>query len=469
VSNEQTASPIAVVLAAGLGTRMRSGVPKVMHPVCGRPMLAYVIEAALVATGSRPLVVISPTTELVREAFAAEADFAVQAEPRGTADAVRAAFAAISGDVTEMIVLNGDVPLVEASLLANLIDARRESAAAVAFVSVDVDDPGTLGRVVRDGDDRVARIIEARDASAHELAIDEINAGLYAFEVGWLRGRIGDVSPSTATGELYLPDLVALARADDRSVAVLELEDDGTLLGVNDRAQLADAELEMRLRINEAHMRAGVTIVDPVTAYIDASVEIGEDVIIEPGVILRGRTAIGREAVIRAGSQVFDTRVGERTVVWASVLEDSVIEADVTIGPFSHVRRGAHIGAGVELGNYAEVKNSVIGRGTKSHHFSYLGDADVGERVNIGAGTITANFDGLRKHRTRIGDGAFIGSDTILRAPVSVGEEAVTGAASLVTRDVAPGTTVVGVPARIHARRAPPAQPAPQPEDPPGS
>ena len=237
-------------------------------------------------------------------------------------------------------------------------------------------------------------------------------------------------------------------------VATLEVEDDGTLLGINDRAQLADAELEMRLRINEAHMRAGVTIVDPASAFIDASVEIAEDVTIEPDVVLRGDTSIGRDAVIRSGSQVFDTRIGERTVVWASVLEGSVVEADVTIGPFSHVRTGAHIGSGVELGNYAEVKNSTLGRGTKSHHFSYLGDAEVGERVNIGAGTITANYDGVRKHRTRIGDRAFIGSDTILRAPVSVGEDAVTGAASLVTRDVPDGKLALGVPARIRDRRA---------------
>ncbi len=210
-------------------------------------------------------------------------------------------------------------------------------------------------------------------------------------------------------------------------MAILEVEDDGTLLGINDRAQLADAELELRLRINEAHMRAGVTIVDPASTFIDASVTLAEDVTIEPNVVLRGDTSIGRDAVIRSGSQVLDTVIGERTVVWASVLEGSVVEADVTIGPFSHVRAGARIGSGVQLGNYAEVKNSTLGRGTKSHHFSYLGDAEVGEMVNIGAGTITANYDGVRKHRTRIGDRAFIGSDTILRAPVSVGEDAVTG------------------------------------------
>ena len=463
--NTDPSRPLAaVVLAAGLGTRMRSRLPKVLHPICGRAMLAYVIDAALEATGTAPVVVVSPATEAVRETFAGQATFALQAEPRGTADALRAALAALSDDVTEILVLSGDVPLVDPTLLAELAGARRDSDAAMALVSVDMDEPASLGRVVRDRQGRISRVVEASDATPDVLSISEINAGLYAFDVAWLRGRIADVAPSPVTGELYLPELVPLARADDRAVVTLEVEDDGTLLGINDRAQLADAEVEMRLRINEAHMRAGVTLQDPASTFIDASVEIAEDVTIEPAVILRGSTSIGRDAVIRAGSQVFDSRIGERTVVWASVLEGSVVESDVTIGPFSHVRGGAHIGSRVQLGNYAEVKNSTIGAGTKSHHFSYLGDADVGEQVNIGAGTITANYDGVRKHRTRIGARAFIGSDTILRAPVSVGEDALTGAASLVTRDVPDGKMALGVPARIRERTprpdAAPARPA---------
>ena len=461
MNTDQPRPLIAVVLAAGLGTRMRSRLPKVLHPICGRPMLAYVIEAAVAATGRLPLVVVSPATGSVPEAFAGQAGFAVQAEPRGTADALRAALEALPEDAAEILVLSGDVPLVDPDLLVELAAARRDTDAAMALVTVDMEDPASLGRVVRDGRGRISRVVEASDASPDVLAIGEINAGLYAFEVGWLRGRIGDVAPSAVTGELYLPELVPLARADDRPVATLEVEDDGTLLGINDRVQLADAEVEMRLRINEAHMRAGVTLQDPASTFIDASVEIAPDVTIEPGVSLHGRTVIERDAVIRSGSQVFDTRIGERSVVWASVLEGSVVESDVTIGPFSHVRGGAHIGSHVQLGNYAEVKNSNIGAGTKSHHFSYLGDADVGERVNIGAGTITANFDGVRKHRTRIGDRAFIGSDTILRAPVSVGQDALTGAASLVTRDVPDGKMALGVPARIRERKPrPEAEPA---------
>jgi len=453
VNTEPAGALAAVVLAAGLGTRMRSRTPKVLHPICGRPMLAYVLDAADAATGARPLVVVSPATTGIREAFAERADFATQAEPRGTADALAAALEVLPGEVREIIVLSGDVPLVDPALMVELAAARRDSGAALALISVDMAEPAELGRVVRDADGRISRIVEFRDATPHERAIAEINSGLYAFDVAWLRGRIAAVQPSPKTAELYLPELVPLARADERAVATLEVEDDGTLLGINDRAQLADAELEMRLRINEAHMRAGVTMLDPASTFIDASVEIAEEVTIEPAVILRGSTRIGRDATIRSGSQVFDTTVGEGSVVWASILEGSVIEADVTIGPFSHVRKGSLIASGAELGNYAEVKNSRIGRGTKSHHFSYLGDADVGEHVNIGAGTITANFDGTRKHRTLIGDRAFIGSDTILRAPVSVGEGAYTGAASLVTHDVPPGETVLGVPARIRDKR----------------
>jgi bifunctional UDP-N-acetylglucosamine pyrophosphorylase/glucosamine-1-phosphate N-acetyltransferase len=444
------------VLAAGLGTRMRSATPKVLHPICGRPMLAFVLDAARRVSTDRPILVVSPAGRQVGEAFGAVADLAVQDEPRGTADAVRAALATLPAEVAEIVVLSGDVPLVDPELLMALLEARRAADAAMALVSVEVDEPGGLGRVVRGDDGRVSYIVEARDATHDELDIDEINAGLYAFDVAWLRARIGDVRPSPVSGELYLPELVGLARADDRAVASLEVEDDGTLLGINDRSQLADAEVEMRLRINEAHMLAGVTLQDPASAYIEAGVRIEPDVTIEPGIVLRGATEIAAGAVIRTGSQIIDSRIGERSVIWASILEESVVEADVTIGPFSHVRKGARIGSGVELGNYAEVKNSVIGPGTKSHHFSYLGDADVGASVNIGAGTITANYDGQRKHRTTIGDRAFIGSDTILRAPVTVGHDALTGAGSVVTRDVPEGMMALGVPARLRHRGAPP-------------
>lgn len=443
---------VPVVLAAGLGTRMRSRTPKVLHPICGRPMLGYVIDAARQATGERPLVVYSPATEAVCDVFRDEADFALQDEPRGTADAVRAALGALPADAGEIVVLSGDVPLIQPEDIDELVLARRDTGAVMALITVDAFEPEGLGRVVRDADDRVVRIVEEKDATPEQRELTEINAGVYAFDVAWLRRRLPDIQASPATGELYLPALIELARADRRPVAALLVDEDGSLQGINHRSHLASAEMDMRLRINERHMLAGVTMQDPARTQIDATVQLAEDVTLEPNVILRGSTSIGRDTLVRTGSQLFNTVVGEGCVIWSSVIEDSVVADGACIGPFAHVRGGSEIGEGVELGNFAEVKASRIGRGTKQHHFSYIGDAELGSRVNIGAGTITANFDGLRKHRTTIGDDAFIGSDTILRAPVTVGEGAYTGAGAVVTKDVPAGKIAVGVPARIRDR-----------------
>jgi bifunctional UDP-N-acetylglucosamine pyrophosphorylase/glucosamine-1-phosphate N-acetyltransferase len=301
----------------------------------------------------------------------------------------------------------------------------------------------------------VVGVVEEKDAGPEERALTEINAGIYAFDVAWLRGRLPDVAPSAVTGELYLPALVGLARDDGRPVVALEVEDDGSLTGINDRAQLAAAEFEMRVRINERHMLAGVTMVMPETTFVDATVELADDVTLEANVTLRGATRIGRDTLVGAGSRIEDSIIGERCRIVSSVLESAVVADDVTIGPFAHLRAGAEVGQGAEVGNFAEIKKSRLGAGTKQHHFSYVGDAQVGDRVNIGAGTITANYDGRAKHPTHIGDDAFIGSDTILRAPVTVGEGSVTGAGSVVTRDVPPGKLAVGVPARIRPKREP--------------
>jgi bifunctional UDP-N-acetylglucosamine pyrophosphorylase / glucosamine-1-phosphate N-acetyltransferase len=442
---------VALVLAAGLGTRMKSRIPKVLHPLLGRPMLAYVLSAAEEATGRRPLVVYSPPTDRVREAFSRVADFVLQDEPRGTGDAVRAAVAALPEDAADVVVLSGDVPLVAPELIAELAEARRADGAVMTLVTFEALDPGRLGRVIRDPEDEdgVLRIVEAKDATPAELGEAEVNAGIYAFDAAWLCGRIGDLHPSPATGELYLTELAALAASDRRRVTAMLVDDDGTLAGINDRQDLADAASLMGEIINVAHMRAGVTMEDPSTAYVDATVELATDVVLEPNVILRGATRIGEGTRIGAGSRIVDSIVGRDCEILASVLEEAEVEDDVRIGPFAHLRPGASIGRGAKLGNYAEVKNSRIGPGVQQHHVSYIGDADVGERANIGAGTITANYDGSRKHRTRIGARAFIGSDTMLVAPVTVGDDARTGAGSVVTHDVPDGMTAVGVPARL--------------------
>jgi bifunctional UDP-N-acetylglucosamine pyrophosphorylase / glucosamine-1-phosphate N-acetyltransferase len=440
---------VAIVLAAGLGTRMRSRRPKVLHELCGRPMLAYVVAATRAATGQRPLVVYSPATEAIRGVFADDAEFALQAEPLGTADALRAGLAALAPDVREIVVVYGDVPLLETDLLDTLLEEHRSASAVLSLVSVVTLDPGRLGRVVRDDDGEVARIVEVKDATEDELEIDEINAGIYAFDVAWLRGRIDDLRPSAVSGELYLTELAALARSDDRPIASVEVGDDGTLLGINDQAQLAEATYRLRERINERHLLAGVTMLDPSTAYVDADVVLAADVTLEPNVVLRGRTSVGEGTTIGSGAQLIDTRVGRDCRIWASVLESSEVEDEVSIGPFAHLRPGSSIGRGAKLGNYAEVKNSRLEPGVQQHHVSYLGDAHVGARTNIGAGTITANYDGTHKNPTTIGEGAFIGVDTMLVAPIEVGAGARTGAGAVVTHDVPAGALVVGVPARV--------------------
>jgi bifunctional UDP-N-acetylglucosamine pyrophosphorylase/glucosamine-1-phosphate N-acetyltransferase len=441
-----------MVLAAGLGTRMRSRTPKVLHPICGRPMLAYVVDLAREATGVRPVVVISPATASARELIGPDADYALQEEPRGTGDAVRVGLEALPADVREVVVLSGDTPLFTAETVRGLAEARRHDGAVMSLATFRPDDTAGYGRIVRD-DAAVRGIVETKDASEAELAIEEVNAGLYAFDGDWLRARIGDLAASTASGEIYLTELVALAAADGRLVTAYEVDDELEPIGVDDRLKLAAAEAELRWRILEAHLAAGVTMQDPTTTYVDADVELAEDVTLEPFVTLRGRTRIGRDTVIGRGSEIVDSVIGERCRIRSSVVEESEVEDDVSVGPFSHLRSGARVGTGATIGNFAEIKQSRLGPGAKQHHFSYLGDADVGRDVNIGAGTITANFDGRRKHRTVIGDRAFIGSDTILRAPVTVGEDAATGAGSVVTRDVPDGKLAVGMPARVRERR----------------
>jgi bifunctional UDP-N-acetylglucosamine pyrophosphorylase / glucosamine-1-phosphate N-acetyltransferase len=439
---------------------MKSRKPKLLHELCGRPMVAYVVDAARDATDRQPLVVTSPHTSAVRDALGEGADYALQAEPRGTGDAVATAVAAIPDDADEVLVLSGDVPLLESGLLRELLDERRLDQAAIALIAVDAIDPGDLGRVVRDDAGIVDRIVERKDATDEELAVTEINSGLYAFDAAWLRTRIASLKPSPKTGELYLTELVELAREDGRVVVALTVEDDGRLLGINDRAELAQAEWDMRTRINAAHMINGVTMRDPSTVYVDAAVELATDVTIEPNVILRGGTTVGEGTLLGAGTQVFDSTIGMGCAVWASIVESSTIEDGATVGPLSHLRPGSHVGRNAEIGNFAELKNARLGEGVKQHHVSYLGDADLGAGTNVGAGTITANYDGTAKHHTTVGERVFLGVDTMLRAPITLGDDSRTGAGAVVTKDVPPGKLAVGVPARIREPR-----PKPPPDD----
>ncbi|HET9436001.1 MAG TPA: bifunctional UDP-N-acetylglucosamine diphosphorylase/glucosamine-1-phosphate N-acetyltransferase GlmU [Candidatus Limnocylindrales bacterium] len=457
-----TGRTAAIILAAGLGTRMKSRTPKVLHPLCGRPMLAYVLDAWADVTpdvpAAPPVVVYSPPVAAIRDAGLGEAvRFALQEAPRGTADAVRAGLAEVPDDVAEVLVLSGDVPLVLGPQLLAILEQRRMDDAAIALASVYAAAPGSLGRVVRGEFGTVERIVEAKDATPDELESNEVNAGCYAFDAAWLRRRIDAVAPSATTGELYLTELVRLAREDGRIVSGVGFDDDGTFDGINDRAQLAQAEWALRVRRNEAHMRAGVTMRDPSTAYLDWGVELAADVTIEPNVILRGATTVAAGSTIGPGTTIVDSAIGRDCTVWASVVERSTVEDAVTIGPYSHLRPGTHVGTGAEVGNFAELKNTRLGPRVKQHHMSYLGDAELGEATNVGAGTITANWDGRTKHRTTIGKGAFLGVDTMLVAPIEIGDGAKTGAGAVVTKPVPAGKLAVGVPARIR-------EPRPRPE-----
>jgi len=437
---------LAFVLAAGLGTRMRSKTCKVLHQAAGRPLLSHVLDLCA-AVGAHPVVVLSRESEPARAVVPADATVALQEPPRGTGDAVRVALAATDSRDGVAFVVYGDTPVLRAETLERMRELLLERGAVLVLLTAQVGTDNSYGRIVRDEAGDVRRIVEVRSASPEERLLPESNLGAYAMDLAWLRTAAARLRENE-TGEIFLTDLAAIAIADGQRVAAHRADDPTEGMGVNTRVDLAAADAVLRRRVRERHMLAGVTFLDPDSTSVDAGVRIAADAVIARGCVLEGETSIGADSVVGPYSIVRDSRVGERCRVEASVIEGSTLEDDVRIGPFSHLRTGAYLERGVEMGNFGEVKNARLRAKTKMHHFSYVGDADVGERVNIGAGTITLNYDGARKHRTEIGDDAFIGSDTLLRAPVKVGKGAATGAGSVVTKDVADGMLAVGMPAR---------------------
>jgi bifunctional UDP-N-acetylglucosamine pyrophosphorylase / glucosamine-1-phosphate N-acetyltransferase len=429
---------------------MRSRLPKVLHPLAGQPMVAHVLDAAAAAGARDVVLVVGHGAEQVRAALGDRVRYAVQAEQLGTGHAVLQACPLLRPTTTQALVLYGDTPLLQPETLLALTRAARE--ATLALLSMEVADPSGYGRVVREADGRVVGVVEERDAPPALRAVREVNAGAYVFDAAWLRARLPALPPAPG-GETYLTDLVALAAGEGRAVGTVLLADAAEGLGVNDRVQLAQAEAALRARVRERHLRAGVTLVDPASTYIDATVAIGPDTVVHPQTFLRGRTRIGAGCEIGPSSQLDDTVVGDRCRIEWSVLEQATLAEDVRVGPFAHLRPGARLGRGVEIGNYAEVKNSTLHERVAQHHFSYIGDAEVGRNTNVGAGTITCNYDGVHKHRTDIGADVFLGSDTLLVAPVTLGDGSATGSGSVVTHDVPAGKLAYGVPAKVRRDR----------------
>jgi len=436
-----------IVLAAGQGTRLKSARPKVLHPLGGRVLVSYAVEAMAAATGARPVLVVGPESAEVRAALGERTDYVVQPQPLGTADAVRQARSRLLGAADTVLVSYADMPLLRAETLSALVAAQSANPGALTLLSLRSANRGDFGRVVRNAAGQVQAVIEAAQATPQQLALTEVNVGAYCINAYWLLHAL-DRLPLSPKGEFYITDLVGLAVGEGMPVASVTIDDEDEVIGVNNRVQLAQAEAALRQRINTHWMLAGVTLADPATTYIEPGVELGPDTVVLPNTHLCGQSKIGADCVLGPNTIVRDTTIGDRCQVECSVLEGAWLAEDVSIGPFGHLRSGARLERGVHMGNFGEVKNSTLGPGVKMGHFSYVGDATLGEEVNVGAGTITCNFDGVKKNKTVIGPNAFIGSDTLLVAPVIVGARARTGAGAVVTKSVPPDTLAVGMPAR---------------------
>ncbi|MCB1298062.1 MAG: bifunctional UDP-N-acetylglucosamine diphosphorylase/glucosamine-1-phosphate N-acetyltransferase GlmU [Microthrixaceae bacterium] len=438
-----------VILAAGQGTRMKSTLPKVLHPLGGRTLVGHVLDTATTLDAGHLLAVVRHERERIVAALQAEAapvQIVDQDEVPGTGRAVAQALDALPADFAgDVLVLSGDVPLLDAETLQGLIAEHRAAHAAATLLSTRLGDPTGYGRVIRDADGGVARIVEQKDASAQERAVDEINAGVYVFRAAALRAHIGALTTDNAQGEMYLTDVVALLRGAGEAVAARSIADSTLIEGVNDRVQLAAATARLNARVIRRWQLAGVTVQDPATTWIDVTVTLAPDVTILPGTQLLRATVVGEGATIGPDTTLSDCEVGEGATVRRTDATLAVIDAGASVGPFAYLRPGAHLGVGGKIGTFVEVKNSVIGTGSKVPHLSYIGDATIGEGVNLGAGAITANYDGVHKHRTEIEDQVHSGSHTVFVAPVRVGAGVTTGAGAVIRKDVPAGALALNV------------------------
>lgn len=427
----------AIVLAAGAGTRMKSKKPKVAHEVLGKPLVRWVVDAARAAGVEHVVSVVGHAREQV-EPLVADTQTVVQAEQNGTAGAVAVCAEALADFDGSLVVLSGDCPLITAGTIARLIEERERAQAAVVVLSMELDDPFGYGRIVRDADGAVERIVEQKDASPEEAAVRECNSGFYCFDARALFDALQQVDDDNAQGEFYLTDVLEICRAAGRPVLALACDDASECLGVNSRIQLAEASKHLQRRINRAHMAAGVTMTDPDQVWIGPDAVIERDVELLPQTFLMGATRVGEDSVIGPNSRLTDTVVGRGCTVDETVAIEARIDDGATCGPRAYLRPAAHLCEGAKAGTHVEIKKSTVGKGSKVPHLSYIGDTTIGEDVNIGAGSITCNYDGKKKWPTTIGDGAFVGSDTMMVAPVSIGAGCIIGAGSCITKDVAP-------------------------------
>ncbi|NWG07144.1 MAG: bifunctional UDP-N-acetylglucosamine diphosphorylase/glucosamine-1-phosphate N-acetyltransferase GlmU [Chloroflexi bacterium] len=442
----------AVLLAAGQGTRMKSSLPKVLHPLCGKPMLWHVLEALKEAATEKPVVVVGHGAEEVTKYLGESAQTVLQEPQLGTGHAAMQAEPLLRNKTDYIIVTYADMPLLRGETFKRLVETQHLNPGPLSLLTVIAEDPRGFGRIVRKADGTVEAIVEEYVATPEQQKIRELNVGAYCFKADWFWDALHRIQKNPKKGEYYLTDIVEIAVQDNLPVQAVVHDDFIETIGINTRVHLSEAEAAMRQRINRGHMLNGVSMMDPTSTYIEAGVRIGKDTTILPNTYIHGETEIGEGNIIGPNTIIRDTKIGNRCKVLASVLEGAALEDDVDMGPFARLRKGAHLKSHVHMGNFGEVKDSTLHEGVKMGHFSYIGNANIGANTNIGAGTITCNFDGEKKHPTEIGEDVFIGSDTMLVAPVKLGDGARTGAGAVVTKNVPEDTLVVGMPARAIRR-----------------
>ncbi|MCY8406398.1 bifunctional UDP-N-acetylglucosamine diphosphorylase/glucosamine-1-phosphate N-acetyltransferase GlmU [Bacillus sonorensis] len=426
----------AVVLAAGQGTRMKSKLYKVLHPVCGKPMVEHVVDEALKLSLTKLVTIVGHGAEDVKKQLGKKSEYALQAEQLGTAHAVKQAKSILADEKGTTIVICGDTPLLTAETMEAMLREHQEKGAKVTILTAVAEDPTGYGRIIRNENGDVAKIVEHKDATDEERLVKEINTGTYCFDNEALFRTIEQVSNDNVQGEYYLPDVIEILKNQGETVAAYQTDNFQETLGVNDRVALSQAERYMKRRINKRHMQNGVSLIDPDHTYISPEAVIGRDTVIYPGTVIKGRVVIGEDTVIGQNSELENSTIGSRTVIKQSVIVDSEIGDDVTIGPFAHIRPDSKIGNQVRIGNFVEVKKAQFGDRSKASHLSYIGDAEIGTDVNLGCGSITVNFDGKNKFMTKVEDGAFVGCNSNLIAPVTIGKGAYVAAGSTITDDV---------------------------------